>query len=902
MRILEALRRELADPRAVFVFPSEVAAGFWLRRAFALTERRALPQRRFLSWDQFAEAALEFGPGRRLVRQEERALFVAALLEANRRDPRFRQIVPPEQAGEPWAFARTLQGMLPCLNRLRTLAGSWPESSAGKAEDLRRLDREYRQFLQGSGLYEPAFEQPSLRPTDSRYHLFYPEVLEEYPSLERLLAGSPQLAQYHLPPVGTGPQEAAREPPRIRAYPDSPEELRAVLAAVAGLLDRGVEPEQIVITASGLPDLEPHLRRAAELGEVPLSLRLGREITAYPPCRLFARIQAVLDSRFSLAAMRELLLDRSLPWREGETGQALLDFGLACRITRNPPGGGDLWERCFLRARGYRELGLPPLERLRPFYRGLKTALREIGASTSFRRLKENLAQFSKTLLAAERWPEGELKAFQFALDTLDRLEEAARGLGYPSPSPFRFWLQHLNDARYVLREPPAGVAVYPYRVSAGIGPAHHFVINASQAATRHRVKPLPSLSTHEEESLGLLEHDLSEELLQLYRLSGEQVFFSYPRRGPGQSHLPPGLFVAHGGVLPAAGDPGSNPYAAEAEAWAGRRDPLGPVLPQQRRGFLRAQLTTLSARGLDLGSQPLSRPELIQAVGGRLRDERGRLRLTATGLEQYLQCPLRFLLEKALRLNGEERSAVALEPPEFGQLMHRVFQLFYRSVRRREPGGRLDAERAETYGRRMRRIVRHVFRSWAREHPLPVSPVWRRERLRAGELAARFLAVELEQMIGERVRLTERRIRRPWPGEALLLSGTIDRVSEGPEGLLLVDYKKNRTPGAADIFGQEPVSIQMPFYLRLLRSGGLDVRRAAYYSIEAGAYRWVAGGPRSMADPDSLQRAVEQLDARIRGAAARIAGGDFTRPGRRRGECSRCPHGEICRRRYALR
>ena len=898
MKILEVLSQELGDPQAVFVFPAEGAARFWLHRALASSGRRVLPQARFLSWDQFVETALDYGPGRRPAGRAERALFVARLLEANRREPFFRQLVPASQAGEPWAFARVLQGLLPFLARLRTLAGAWPDSSAGKAQDLGRLDREYREFLQRGRLYERAFESPALRPTDRRYFLFYPELLEEYPALQRLLSGSPQLTLIHLAPMGAEPQEKT---PSILAYPDSPEELRAVLAATAGLLDQGVEPEEIVITAAGLPGLEPHLRRAAALAEVPLSVRFGRELAAYPQCRLFARIQAVLDSRFSLAALRALLLDRSLAWREEALGRALLRFGQACRMVSNPPGEPDRWERCFLRARGYRELQAFPLQRMRPFYRRLKAALREIADSPSFRRLKENLTQFSKTLLDGESWPEGELKTFQFALDTLDDLEEAGRNLDSPPSSPFRSWLDYLEGARYTPQEPASGVAVYPYRVSAGIEPLHHFVINASQAATRHRLIPLPFLSAHEEESLGLEEHDLSDELLQLYRLSGQEVRFSYPRRSQGQSHLPPGLFVAYGRVLPAAGDPESDPYGAEAAAWAGRQELRGTPLPLQQQGFIRAKVTALAPRGFDLAGRPLSRADLIRAVDSRLRDERGLLKLTATGLEVYLQCPLRFLLEKVLGLVEEEPSAVALEPMEFGQLMHRVFQLFYRSVRRLEPEGRLAAERAALYEHRMRRIVRHVFRRWVRDHPPPVPPVWRRERLRARELAARFLAVELREMSGERVLHTERRLRRSWPEEGLLLSGKIDRVSEGPEGLLLIDYKKNRTPGAEEIFGEEPVSIQIPFYLKLLRARGLEIRRAAYYSIERGAYRWVAGGPRSMADPEVLERTLEQLDARIRQAAAGIAGGVFTRPERRRGECAFCALGETCRRRYAL-
>jgi RecB family exonuclease len=902
VKIEEVLSRELGDPRAVFVFPSEVAARFWLHRALASSGRSVLPEARFLSWDRFAETVLDYGQGRRPAGRAERALFVAWLLESNRRQPFFRQLVPSSQAGEPWAFAPILQNLLPHLHRLGTLAGSWPESSVGKAQDLARLDREYRQFLHRSRLYEPSFEQPALRSTDRRCFLFYPEVLEEYVALQRLLSASPQLSPIHLPPIGAGSGEQAPQAPSILAYPDSAEELRAVLSAAAGLLDRGVEPEEIVITAAGLPNLEPHLRRAAQLAEVPLSFRFGRELASYPQCRLFTRIQAALDSRFGLPALRALLLDRSLSWREEALGRALLRFGQACRIVSNPAGEPDRWERCFARAGGYRDFGAFPLRRLRPFYRRLGAALKEIAGSPSFRRLKENLTQFSKTLLDAERWPPRELKTFQFALDTLDGLEEAGRNLDFPPSSPFRFWLQYLEGTLYSPGEPAAGIDVYPYRVSAGIAPLHHFVINASQAATRRQVKPLPFLSAHEEESLGLEEHDLSDQLLELYRLSGHEVRFSYSRRGQGQSHLPPGLFVAQGRVLPAAGEPGSDPYGAETAAWASRRELEGAPLPLQQQGFLRARPTALAPRGFDLAARPLSRPELIRAVESRLRDERGLLKLTATGLELYLQCPLRFLLEKVLGLVEEESSAVALEPMEFGSLMHRVFQLFYRSVRRREPEGRLAPERAEIYERRLRRIVRHVFRRWAREHPLPVPPVWRRERLRARDLASRFLEVELGEMSGERVLHTERRLHRSWPEQGLLLSGKIDRVSEGPEGPLLVDYKKNRTPLAGEIFGEEPVSIQMPFYLKLLRARGLEVRRAAYYSIEAAAYRWVAGGRRSMAEPEALELALARLDERIRRAAADIAGGVFTRPERLRGECTFCSLGETCRRRYALR
>ena len=76
MGIAEILRAELDDPRTDFVFPTEVAARFWLRRALSLAPGRALRADRFLSWDQFDRRALDYG------REATLASFDAAAVPA----------------------------------------------------------------------------------------------------------------------------------------------------------------------------------------------------------------------------------------------------------------------------------------------------------------------------------------------------------------------------------------------------------------------------------------------------------------------------------------------------------------------------------------------------------------------------------------------------------------------------------------------------------------------------------------------------------------------------------------------------------------------------------------------------------------------------------------------------
>ena len=121
MGIAEVLRAELDEPRTCFVFPTEVAARFWLRRALDFAPGRALRADRFLSWDQFDRTALDYGREAALARDRragiaERTLFAAGFLEANRRQGLLRELVP--LGAEPLAF-------LPALE-----AGQLPENSA----------------------------------------------------------------------------------------------------------------------------------------------------------------------------------------------------------------------------------------------------------------------------------------------------------------------------------------------------------------------------------------------------------------------------------------------------------------------------------------------------------------------------------------------------------------------------------------------------------------------------------------------------------------------------------------------------------------------------------------------------------------------------------------------------
>jgi ATP-dependent helicase/nuclease subunit B len=457
---------------------------------------------------------------------------------------------------------------------------------------------------------------------------------------------------------------------------------------------------------------------------------------------------------------------------------------------------------------------------------------------------------------------------------------------------PFRLWLRYLAGTRYGAPVPEAGVNTYGYGVSVGIRPEHHFVIGSSQAATRWVVKKLPGLGSHEEAALGELEHDLSDTRLALYALSGGQVHFSYARQGFQASHLPPGFFVAARAVREAE-SPAPHPDLLEERLWLGGPAPESPPSAPRQAGFRRALLTALAPKGLDLTRSPLARSDLRERALEALRDKEGLLGVSPTSLQLFRQCPFGFLLERLLGLQRREARPLAVEPMEFGSLMHRVLQVFHERVRRLEPQASLAPERRETYRRWLAGIVRGVFRAWP--EPTPVAPAWRAARHLAEELCYRFLDRDLEELPGARVLATERFLRAPRPQAGIALRGVIDRVSEWGDGLLVTDYKKKGTPTQAQIFGERPASFQMPFYVALLRDAGQPVQSAAYYSLEEARYIWVTGGRRPMAEGPAMEAALGRLELAVAEMASKLRAGDFTAPR----TCASCGQRGVCRARF---
>jgi len=888
------IRGNIDDPTSVFVFPSEVTARFWCRHFLDPVGRPTLPLSRFLSWDQFKESCFIYPGEAKAVNRAARTMFLFQELKENSENPHFRQLIAPQFADRYLALLPELQRLLPSLGRVARIESVWPAFSRDKLRDLQRLAGDYREFLAASGLFEPAFERPRAQPQNNRYYLFYPELIEDYPEFEGLLKAQSAIQCVPLPPEAPGKVS-------IQVFDTIDEEIRATLLAVAGLLDGGTEAHDIVITVGDLEALETALLQTAELYEVPLVIHRGRFLPDFPLVRVFHRILAAVQSSFDVAAMKELLLGRALPWKQADLCRQLIRLALDSRMVRGrDQRGKDSWP---LSVEASRRNGNPrgfSLSRIEGLHSSLRSGLLGIVGSESFAELKENLVSFAASFFDLACLEDEELRVFQFAVDTLEELERAGRYTSTPD-SVFRLWLSYLDQCIYVAPQPAGGVPVYPFRVSGGIDPQHHFLINVSQRATSHLVRRYPFLSIHEESGLDTAQRDLSAGHLKLYCSSGRRVSFSYARRDFRGSNLPPAFFISRGVVpSPPLLRCAEDSFMLERQAWIAER-PFA-LLPVQKSGYLCASSTGLRPGGVDATRRVLRDRRLIQELKGRVDNEEGKLQISATALQRFSLCPFSFLLERSLAVDTEQYEVTVSDAREFGILMHRVLQAFFEDLAGSGAAIKLLPENRQEYRRRMRQVCTAVCRRYRRDEPARLEPIWLEMQRRAVELALEFLDVDLQIMAEEHTEGSEIRLEAEAQRIDAVMVGKIDRIAANPTGYTLVDYKKKAVPAQEQILSPGSGSVQMPFYIYLMEKNGKPVSRAAFYSIENARYHFVLGGPKAKeGERETLEQNIEQIEEMTLRMGQRLLEGDYRIDKTGGRQCAYCHLAGICRDHYLL-
>ncbi len=930
------------------VFPSQLAAEFWrsatLRRWYRDGRRTVVRNDRFISWDTFKERTSSSRKDRAPANSALRRLAARRLAADNAQTPFLTRVIPAAYAGDSLLFADVIRQGIPGL---QILLEQQQQLDSALASDVRELIDRYSAMLDATGYFEPSWVPPEIHTGGHRYIILFPELIEDFSEFAHLVRQREELREVPLP------ESIDEHAVTVSEYPDSLIELRDVFDQVETLLDSDVSASDIAITCGDLDGMRDEIEREARRRGLPVGLRAGVRLSDHPAGQIFARIAECVDTDFHADAVKRLIHHAAIPWRSRRlmhlVARAGIDHGCLGGGQRPAAGWYQLFDAGFSNEyrRRLEEAGITGEEVTRAFT-SLEAALRNICRARGFAELRSAVYAFLGRFVDTDRWGTEIEPVFQRCITVLAEWVETETRSRLSADDPFALFRGSLAESIYVRKGDVSGVAVYPYRVSAGISPLRHFVIGASRQATTIPETRLPFVREDERERIEQAQEagshirvDPTAAFHRAYTVSGDTVRLSYAlKTRSGAQIAPPGV------LEPVAGRPDRFELERAAVAASARQAPSAdkeptvfpvPVYPVQQKGYLHHHIrisgvSLARSRGLlaggafaadsggsnpssdagestprvrDLRYHPVS-DSLVQTCCAGFLSEELRVRLSPSTVQQMTGSPFSLLLSRVAGVE-EDRWALCLsDPMSEGSLVHRLIRA----------GEAELARTASAYGdadpSALAPVVEQELSRYMSARAVSDSPV----PARLLEMQARAFAA---QALNVFTRLAEKfpafiPARQEWdmtakPLEGVELSGRTDSISRNAGRSMIIDFKRSGGSVPSNSAVNSFDAPQLPMYVLMAEELGVQVAHAVYVAAADDTVR-VAVGERpetfrhsakiGISDdlwPERREQLLDHLDA----VSRRIDDGDFRCPAPWLG-CDGCRTRSICRAKYSHR
>jgi ATP-dependent helicase/DNAse subunit B len=266
------------------------------------------------------------------------------------------------------------------------------------------------------------------------------------------------------------------------------------------------------------------------------------------------------------------------------------------------------------------------------------------------------------------------------------------------------------------------------------------------------------------------------------------------------------------------------------------------------------------------------------------LMNEKLRGYLNVTDIDAYRKCPLRFYIERVLRLETDEPPRFEVEARLWGSLAHKVMEQLFKD-------GDLDIDNLD--GRLFKCLEMSIKQ-------FPIDEFWRKV---AKEIFRKLLPKIKKQEHDLRMKgfgpvMVEKKLTADING--LKLKGKIDRIDikkEGPRiqgakgsrgnekknnSVILLDYKTGNI---------DSDSLQMALYVAMWRENSADpVEKAGYYSLKEGKITWF---PKK----NGMEEYINKKLAVTEELVGNMRRGYFPPEPYRDAVCRYCNHSPLCER-----
>ena len=910
--IQKTLVSNLKDFNAFFVFPTQTAADLWAEYVITNTETTAVAMERFIAWDKFKGTSIRGQQqDKKSIPSALKSIFVSNLISENAEKPFFKNLIVPAYAKDAAGFAQWITGLLAPL-------GVWKKhfEAAGLAPDeedadLMLLYEKYSEFLNKYGLFEPAWENPPFKEDGNKYFIFFPEILSDYCEYEEILANSPDnIRIVHVP------EEDLDDGGDVQVFENSRKELKNVSLYLRALHEeKNIPWENIALSVPDMENYAPYIERDLRIYQIPYVIRSAKNLSSCGAGTLFSQIVNCVEQKFSFSSIKELLLNNELPWQKSLPIFPLINFGKEnnCVCSFRYKGEDyDIWEKSF--SNPVRE----PDELSLKFYKALKKDMTALAEAKTFSELRENYFIFRTHFMDMENCSVKSDLLLSRCLSELGELIKIEEHYKVSVPSPLSFFITHLSGIDYLEQTELSGVQVLPYKLASCAPFDAQLVLDSSQSALSVVYKQFSFL--RDDKRLKLLkdksEINVSDLFVKLYRLNSVKH---------------PVLFTCAEKTFTGYAQPSSyleEKKASESAEFVKLQE--NDFYEKEKNFFLKEEgafpekISFTEKVGLSewLKSQKIKQPDVKEArtiVEEKLRHsyyftEDGKVKISASSLNSFFDCPRLWALERSGKLKSQSSSVELVDHLILGNLYHKVFELFlkelkqknlplmvendllsasYREVLTSCVKNALETERNSFLAREMLKTTQDSVMDEAFAAVTEFSKIFQGCSVYASEEGYQFEDVE----------------------NNCVFDGRVDCILMEPSSTeyILVDFKSFKNAVPSNLYVDEENGIipnfQMPVYIHLLKSKGIEIENCCFFDISKQTVKYVfgeelgsiLGKKKGLLSAADFSPVMEVFEEAVRDFVKCLQASDFSVSNSNQDfeTCNKCNKKAVCRRTF---
>lgn len=915
--IKDCISANVKDLNSVFVFPTQICAAMWADKTLEFSGTACVALERFIAWDEFKGSSIRSQhQDKNSIPSTLRTVFAENLVLQNSKTPFLKNIITQKYAQSAGRFATWIAGILPSLAMWKKNFDKKKIKADDEDLDFLEVYDRYKQFLDKNNMFDPAWETPPFKPDGNKYFIFFPEILMDYAEYKDILESSEDIHLVHI-----SDETYAAQKPDGHFYSNTRIELKDVMHYLWNVHnEQNIPWNKIAISVPDMDNYGPYLERDLDIYEIPHVLKNGKALSSNGAGLLFSELQQCHAEDYSFETIKNLLLNKELPWTDDAPIDALIKFGRenSCLCSYEYNGTKvDVWNESFKHP-----VDSSYVEQLEPFYNTLKKLTDKIVESKSFTELRTNYFTFREKFFdfsKADFPPENDriLSRCISELGGLIDLEEKFGQCGiFEIPSCFGFFCDYLGDKMYVPQNESNGVQILPYRTAACAPFDVHVIVDASQSNTSVVYKQLSFLRDDKRKQLGFVDDsNITENFILLYAMNAQKdIFFTCS-----QKTIDAYAFT--------------NSYLNQIDHRIGEREYVPPLMKndsftEELNSYLEMKKDSVPGTVFKIQKTGFEKWSKCERTEGKISGDaqtvidtkienkliqNEKVCVTVTDLKRFYECPRSFLYSKVFGIYEKDNEAVLIDHYDMGNLYHHILQLYFTLLKKEDAAVEFDTGSKSISKEQQKLLLKSVkdgIESFKVSH---LSKQLLKSSVKAIENAVIYAVNKFsEKFNGFKIYAVEEEYR--WQEETFAFLTRIDCILSSPDGeLVIVDFKttKNSFPKDAYWDGTEEgtVNFQLPVYKYVFDKYLKDSQKVSaclFYSIKDGVFL-VPYSEIDQFKPKETNEAFESTQNRClelsKLYAEYVSEHDFSPSivDLNYSDCSHCTYKSVCRRSFTV-